>query len=85
MLVTSDIRLFQASEKRLGENEAETMITCLKEGMNHRFESGKEIFATKDDLGKLRSDIMRSVYGVGVVQLIAIISSVLAIVFFLPK
>lgn len=64
--------------------------------MEQRLDSKKEVFATKTDvellriatskdMEKLRLGIMKSVYGVGLVQLVAIISSLLVIVTFLTK
>lgn len=82
---TTEIQLFQALKDKLGENEAETMVGYLKDEMKQQFDSRKEIYATKEDMEKLRSGILTSVYGVGLVQLIAIISSVLGIVFFLSN
>lgn len=75
--------MFQALKNKLGENEAETMVGYLKDEMKQQLDFRKEIYATKEDLEKLRSGILTSVYGVGLVQLIAIISSVLGIVFFI--
>ncbi|QEC54024.1 hypothetical protein EDD80_11483 [Anseongella ginsenosidimutans] len=80
---TREIQLFQALKNKLGENEAETMVGYLKDEMKQQLDFRKEIYATKEDLEKLRSGILTSVYGVGLVQLIAIISSVLGIVFFI--
>ena len=46
-------------------------------------ENKKDSLASKQDLSDLRSDLLRTIYLVGVIQLLGIIGSVIAIVRFM--
>jgi hypothetical protein len=56
---------------------------CVKieETIDIKLEMQKHVFLTKED----KVDLMRSIYLVGLIQFLAIVGSVLAIVTFLPK
>ena len=88
----SEIQLFQILKNKLGEKEAEELVTFVKTEVKTEFENRKEILATKEDitnvkedLANVRADLIKSIYLVGLVQFLAIVGSVLAIFNFMLK
>jgi hypothetical protein len=74
MQITS-IELFELLKPKIGEEEAKTLVAYVEERAEEKINQKKDVFLTKDD----KVDIMRSMYIVGVVQYLAILGSMLAI------
>ena len=51
------LRLFQLLKPRIGENEAEAFITYVDDSRHEMMEDIRSIFATKEDLAKLRGEL----------------------------
>ncbi len=81
----SEIKLYQILKDRLGNKEAEALVHFVSSEIKNEFDNRKEIFATKDDLGNVKSDLTKSIYVVGLIQFLAITGSVLAIINFIIK
>ena len=81
----SEIQLYQILKERLGEKGAEELVYFVSSEIKNEFDSRKEIFATKEDLGIVRSELMKSIYVVGLIQFLAITGSVLAIFNFMIR
>ncbi|MGB4775259.1 MAG: hypothetical protein WBP45_08805 [Daejeonella sp.] len=81
----SEIQLFQILKNKLGEREAEDLISFVKTEVKTEFENRKEILATKEDLANVKADLIKSIYIVGLVQFLAIVGSVLVILNFMLK
>lgn len=77
----SEIQLYQILKNKLGEKEAEELVSFVKAEVRTEFENRKEILATKEDI----ANVHKSIYLVGLVQFLAIMGSVLAIVNFMIK
>lgn len=77
----SEIQLYNASKSKLGDNEAQQLVDFVKSKVTSEFNERKDTFLTKED----KIDIMRSIYIVGIVQFLAIVGSVLAIMNFMLK
>lgn len=77
----SEIQLYNALKTKLGDNEAQQLIDIVKSKVTPEFNNRKDSFLPKED----KIDIMRSIYIVGVVQFLAIVGSVLAIMNFMPR
>lgn len=77
----SEIQLYNALKIKLGDNEAQQLVDFVKSEVSAEFNNRKDTFLTKDD----KIDIMRSIYIVGMVQFIAIVGSVLAIINFMLR
>ncbi len=77
----SEIQLFQILKNKLGEKEAQTLITFVQEEVKAEFDNRREVLATKEDI----ANVHKSIYVVGLVQFLAIIGSVLLIVNFMLK
>ncbi|MEO8821479.1 MAG: hypothetical protein ABI374_11595 [Ginsengibacter sp.] len=75
----SEIQLYNALKTRLGDNEAQQLVDFVKSEVTSEFTNRKDTFLNKDD----KIDIMRSIYIVGIVQFLAIVGSVLAIMNFM--
>ncbi|HEY1010550.1 MAG TPA: hypothetical protein VGE58_10585 [Daejeonella sp.] len=81
----SEIKLYQILKDRLGNKEAEALVHFVSSEIKNEFDNRKEIFATKDDLGNVKSDLTKSIYVVGLIQFLAITGSVLTIINFIIK
>jgi len=77
----SEIQLYNALKTKLGDNEAQQLVDFVKSKVTSEFTDRKDTFLTKED----KIDIMRSIYIVGIVQFLAIVGSVLAIMNFMLK
>lgn len=77
----SEIQLYQILKNKLGEKEAESLVAFVKEEVKAEFDNKKDILATKEDL----ANVHKSIYLVGLIQFLAIVGSVLAIVNFMLK
>ena len=77
----SEIQLYNALKTKLGDTEAQQLVDFVKSEVTSEFDNRKETFLNKED----KVDIMRSIYFVGIVQFLAIIGSVLAILNFMLK
>lgn len=81
----SEIRLYQILKERLGEKEAEELVYFVSSEVKNEFYSRKEIFATKEDLGIVRSELIKSIYFVGLIQFLFIAGAMVGIVNFMIK
>lgn len=95
----TEIQLFQILKNKLGEKEAQTLVTFVQEEVKAELNREKDVLATKqdvfgvkediyilkEDLANVKSDLLRTVYMVGLVQFLAIVASVLMIVNFMLK
>ena len=81
----SEIQLYQILKNKLGEKEAEELVSFVKAEVQLEFDTKREILATKADLANVRADLMKSIYMVGLIQFLAIVGSVLAIFNFMLK
>ncbi|MEO6845490.1 MAG: hypothetical protein ABI184_09965 [Ginsengibacter sp.] len=77
----SEIQLYNALKTKLGDNEAQQLVDFVKSEVTPEFNNLKDTFLNKDD----KIDIMRSIYVVGIVQFLAIVGSVLAIMNFMLR
>lgn len=77
----SEIQLFQILKAKLGENQAEQLVSFVKNEVKAEFETKREILATKEDI----SSMQKTIYVVGLIQFFAIIGSVIGIVNFMIK
>jgi len=77
----SEIQLFQIFKAKLGGNEAEQLVSFVKNEVKAEFENKCEILATKEDISRMQ----KTIYVVGLIQFLAIIGSVTGIVNFMIK
>ena len=67
------------------EDKARELVTTIEEIIETKFEQDKKYLATKQDLAETEMRINKTIYIVGLVQFLAIVGSVLAIVNFMLK
>lgn len=89
-MIVSGIKLFELLKASIGEKEAEAFVEILETRVDKKFEEAKQELATKGDIADLRVEIasmetklIRSVYIVGLVQYLAMIASLIAVIKFL--
>lgn len=86
MSVHTNIRLFELVQEFIPDKKkAKEFVSRLEETVNMKFNSYKETAATKMDLAQLESKLSKTIYIVGLIQFLAIVGSVLAIVNFMLK
>ena len=81
LMSISEIQLYNALKTKLGDSEAQQLVDFVKSEVTSEFNSRKDSFLVKED----KIDIMRSIYVVGIVQFLAIVGSVLAIMNFMLR
>lgn len=88
----SEIQLYNILKNKLGEKEAQTLVSFVEKQVKAEFETKKEILATKEDIyllkqemAKIKAELLRTVYIVGLAQFLAIVGAVLLIVNFMLK
>jgi hypothetical protein len=79
----SEIKLYNILRTKVGDEQAQSLVEFVQNSVKDEFDNRKEVFATKEDLSNLRADLLKTIYLVGMVQLIGIIGSVIAIVKFI--
>jgi len=77
----TEIRLFQILKAKLGEQEAEQLVSFVKEEVKSKFENKREGLATKEDIANMQ----KTIYFVGLIQFLATVGSVIGIVNFIIK
>ncbi len=82
-MIVSEIKLYELLKAKIGEKEAEALIATVEEKVNQKFEDNKSWIASKENIAELEVRINRSIYIVGLVQFVAIIGSVIAIIKFM--
>jgi hypothetical protein len=93
MNATTSLKLYQLLFEFTKDKKITTeMITCLEESIDNKFMSEKDNLASKNNLAEMEirldhriSDLQKSIYFVGLIQFVAIVGSVLAIVNFMLK
>lgn len=55
----SEIQLFQILKTKLGEKEAEELVTFVKSEVKAEFDNKREILSTKEDLANVKADIIK--------------------------
>ena len=76
-----EFQVYELFKKLFSEEEARIVLQYIEEKGDEKINQKKDVFLTKDD----KVDIMRSIYLVGLIQFLAIVGSVLAILSFTNK
>ncbi|GGE43126.1 hypothetical protein GCM10011413_06310 [Pedobacter psychrotolerans] len=76
IMSVTEIQLFQILKAKLGEHEAEQLVSFVKAEVKSEFNNKREILATKEDIANMQ----KTIYFVGLIQFLAIIGSVIGIV-----
>ncbi len=55
----SEIQLFQILKAKLGEQQAEQLVSFVKEEVRSEFDNKREILTTKEDLANSKAEIVK--------------------------
>jgi len=55
----TEIQLFQILKAKLGEQEAEQLVSFVKEEVRSEFDNKREILTTKEDLANSKAEIVK--------------------------
>jgi len=78
---TADIKIYELFKNRFNEAEAQLVIEYFENKVDEKLNLKKDVFLTKDD----KIDIIRSIYTANIIQFIATIGTILAIIKFMMK
>ncbi len=91
-MTVSEIQLYQILKTKLGDKGAEELVVFVKSRIKSEFDIREELYATKNDIALVREDMIemkselsKSIYIVGLIQFLAIIGSIMAIINFTIK
>ena len=59
MIVTSEIQLFQIIKQKLGDAEAEALVTFVDTKIKEANEQNLKVLATKEDLANTKAEIIK--------------------------
>jgi hypothetical protein len=93
MNATVSLKLFDISLEFIKDKDkAREFVSKIEETIDNKFQTEKSVLASKTDLAEMEiriekrmSEINKSIYIVGLIQFMAIVGSVLAIVNFMLK
>jgi len=77
----SELKVYEIFKKHLSEEEATVIIEYFDAKSEEKINYKKDVFLTKDD----KVDIIKSIYIVNIIQFLATIASILAIIKFMMK
>ena len=72
LITVSDIQLFNTLKKKLGEQEAEQLVTFVKSEISDELQTKTQHLATKEDLAKTESKLILWAFVFWATQLAAI-------------
>jgi hypothetical protein len=76
------LKLYELTQDFIKDNnKAKLFVSKIEETIDKKFDDSKDVFLTKND----KIEIIKTIYVVGLVQFLAIVGSVLAIVTFAFK
>jgi hypothetical protein len=72
-MVVSEITWYNALKEKLGEQLAQTVVEGIKETVKEEVNNKKDSLASKQDIAEAKVDIMRWMFGVFAMLMLAII------------
>jgi hypothetical protein len=79
------LQAYEILKQKFTETEAKVVIEYIEQKVEHQVTQETKHNATKQDLAEIKSELSKTIYIVGLIQFIAIVGSVLAIVTFMLK
>lgn len=73
---TLEIKVYELFKQRFNEEEARTVLGYIDTKAEEKISQKKDVFLTKDD----KIDIIKSMYTANLIQFLAMIGSIIAIV-----
>jgi len=78
-----ELKAYEILKNKLGEQDATALIEYFEAKAEEKYKERKEIFSTKEDLALLEARLTQRIYTANVVQFIATVVSILAIIKFM--
>jgi hypothetical protein len=86
MNAATSLKIFDLSPEFIKDkNKVPEFVSKIEETIDQKFESQKRFLASKSDLAEMETKITKTIYILGLIQFLAIVGSVLAIVNFMLK
>ena len=63
VITTTDIQLFQILKQKIGEQEAEALVTFVDAKIKETNEANLKILSTKEDIANLKSEMLKWMIG----------------------
>ena len=86
------IRMYELFRNKFGDKEAEEFVHIIEEKMDTKIDQRKYELATKDDIYRLkeemltmRTELLRTIYVTSIGQLVAIVASLISLMLFMLK
>ena len=70
----SEIDLYNMLKKKIGEEEADSLVSFIKTEVTSTFNDQKDYFASKEDVANAKADIIKWIFIFWVGQLAAVIA-----------
>ncbi len=58
----SELQLYELLKLKIGEKEAGAFVELLEQKVDKKFDEGRQLLATKEDLANAKTDIIRWVF-----------------------
>jgi hypothetical protein len=84
-MMVSELNLYEALSKDLGKEKAKSVVDYIDQKIEKRMEEKTFHLATKEDLAKLETKLTQSVYAAGLVQYVALLASLIAVLKWMVK
>lgn len=85
-MIVSEIKLFELLRAKIGVQEAEAFVQLLEIKVDKKFEEAKDTLATKNDIFLVKEDmakqearLTRTIFMSGLIQYLAILASLVAV------
>jgi hypothetical protein len=86
MNATISLKLFDITQEFIKDKDkVREFVSKIEETIDNKFQTEKSVLASKTDLAEMKTRINKTICIVGLVQFLAIVGSVLAIVNFMLK
>ncbi len=73
----TEIQLFQILKAKLGEQEAEQLVSYVKTEVKSEFDNKREVLATKEDLANSKADIIKLIFIFWIAQIAVTVGIIL--------
>lgn len=60
-MTVSEVDLYNILKKKLGEKEADTLVSFVKEEVTSKFEDQKDFFSSKEDLANVKTELVEKI------------------------
>ena len=80
-----ELKAYHILKNKLGEQEASVLIEYFESKAGEKYKDREDVFSTKEDIALLEARLTQRIYTANMVQFIATIASILAIMKFMVK